>query len=165
MTDIRASFPLTFRHLGNAAPAARSAEEFVRAVCEAHAKGDIPSRAVRDLVHYEALLLEVGPLPGAPGPTPRDNERVVLSPHIRLLVFGGGLPEMLEALRAGKPAKARPSRGWFVLWKGGELRFFREEGWFLESFREPVRVEENVEDGPTREAFDHFWRAGIIVRA
>ena len=168
--DARALFPLTCRHLGAAAPPAKSAAEFVEAVRALNAKGDIPARAARDLVRYEASLQELRPSPAsARGPAPADHERVVLSPHVRVLVFGGGLPEMLDALRAGRSASPRPSRGWIVAWlsaegKLQELILPREEGWVLERFRAPTTPDDAL-DEDEREEFARLWELGIIVRA
>lgn len=168
--DARELFPLTCRHLGASAPAAISPEAFVEAVCKAHARGDIPSRAVRDLVRYEASLRELRPAAHAgPGAAPRDDERVVLSPHVRVLVFGGALPEMLDALRGGKPAAPRPARGWIVCWRetDGKLRELilpREEGWVLERFRQAITPSDALDDDE-RDEFAQLWDLGVLTRA
>ena len=168
--DVRDQFPLTCRHLGTAAPEAKTATEFVEAVCAANAKGDIPARAARDLVRYEAALQELRRAPsGAPGPVPSDHERVVLSPRVRVLVFGGGLPGMLDALRAGRSASPRPARGWIVAWlspdgKLQEMTLPREEGWVLERFREPTTSDDALEDDE-REEFARLWERGVLTRA
>lgn len=166
--DARALFPLTMRCLGARAPAAASPDDFARAVCDAHARGDIPSRSVRDLVNYEAAVLE---LPEAPTPEPGlpgEDELVVLAPHVRVLVFGAALPEVLEALRQGTTPKPRPARGWITLWKeGGKLcehLLPRMEGWIVERFREPATPADAVEDDE-REIFARLCRDGILIRA
>ena len=168
--DARELFPLTCRHLGDKSPPAVSPSAFVAAVCEEHARGDIPSRAVRDLVRYESLVNELRPTAGAdPGPAPRDEEAVVLAPHVRVLVFGGALPEMLVALRAGEAATPRPARGWIVAWldangKLQELILPREEGWILERFRQPITPGDALDDDE-RDEFARLWKLGILTRA
>lgn len=168
--DARGLFPLTCLHLGEKAPHAATPAAFVEAVCAQHARGDIPSRAARDLARYEALLHELRPAARAePGPTPRDDEPVVLAPHVRVLVFGAALPEMLAALRTGKPAASRPARGWIVAWRapGGaieELVLPREEGWILERFRQPATPGDALDDDE-REEFARLWTLGILTRA
>ncbi|HVM44303.1 MAG TPA: hypothetical protein VM582_00105 [Candidatus Thermoplasmatota archaeon] len=168
--DARSLFPLTVAYLGGAAPAARTPAEFVRAVCEAHARGDIPSRAARDLAQYEALLQELRPARVAdPGPLPRDDEAVVLAPSVRVLVYGADLPGMLAALREGKAPTPRPARGWIVAWRdaGGELRehlLLREEGWILERFRQPATPGDALED-EEREDFAALWKLGVLRQA
>lgn len=170
LVDAREHFPLTCRHLGAHAPRAASPAAFAKSVCEAHTKGDIPSRAVRDLVNYEAAVSELGPASaGEPGSLPRDDERVVISPHVRVLVFGAALPEMIEALRAGKPATPRPFRGWIVAWRDArgelhELVLPREEGWILERFREPITPDDALDDDE-REEFARLRTLGILTRA
>jgi hypothetical protein len=168
--DARASFPLTRMFLGPKAPDAPSPEAFVKAVCDEHAKGDIPCRAARDLARFEAMLLELRPAPpGTPGSLPADDEPCVLAPHVRALMFGAALDEMLVALRAGKPAAPRPRRGWKLVWRdaGGKLHehdFPREGGWMLEQFREPAKPGDVV-TGSARPIFEDLWREGVIVRA
>lgn len=169
--DIRGAFPLTLRHLGDAIPAGGSPEAFVRAVCEAHAKGNIPHRAARDLVRFESLLAELPPAPAeTPGELPPDDAPCRLGAHVRLLVFGAGLPDMLHALRKNAPATPRPARGWVVLHRDpdGEPReswALREEGWFLERFRDPATPGEAIEDDEERALFARLWREGILMRA
>lgn len=162
--DVRTKFPLTLKFLGEVGPAEASIEGFVRAICEAHPKGDIPSRAVRDLVRYEALQCEVPAEAPPVAPLPRDDEPCVLAPHVRMHVFGGDLPNILKALRVGKPATARPARGWIILAPGSETLLLREEGWFLESFREPEAPAEVIEDDEDRELFERMWDLGVLVR-
>lgn len=167
--DARELFPLTTRYIGAAAPPSPTPEQFVRAVCEAHAKGDIPARAVRDLVQYEALLQDLRPTEHAPSAPPRDDEAVVLAPHVRVLVYGADLPGMLAALADGKPATPRPARGWIVVWRDGkgalQTRLLpREEGWLLERFRQPAKLADALEDDE-REEFARLWGAGILQRA
>ena len=168
--DAREAFPLTCRYLGDKAPREASPDKFVRAVCDAYSRGDIPCRAVRDLVNYEAATRELPPAPEAPaGPLPRDDERVVLAPHVRVLVYGAALPEMLEALRADNPATPRPARGWIVAWRtrDGALHehlLLREEGWMLERFREANTPGEAL-DEDEREDFARLWELGILTRA
>jgi hypothetical protein len=161
--DVRARFPLTRQYLGSAGPAADSVEAYVRAVCDAHAKGDIPSRAVRDLVRYEALLLEVPAQAPPIAPLPKDEEPCILAPHARLHVFGADLPSALKALRAGELATPRPARGWLVLLPGAQLLLLREEGWFLESFRKATSPSEVIEDDEDRALFERMWNAGVLV--
>lgn len=158
-------FPLTLRFLGDAGPPATTAEEFVRAVCERHARGDIPDRAARDIVRYEALLLELPAPPVATAHRPRDEDPCIIAPHVRVLVYGADLPNMLEDLRAERTATPRPARGWLVLWRGGEILLPREEGWFLERFREPTTPKEAIEDAEDRTHFETLWRASVLVRA
>lgn len=165
--DLAAIFPLTLRHLGDAAPrGAAGGEAFVRAVRERHARGDIPDRGVRDLVQYEWFRACLPPAPPPPGPLPRDDEPCVLAPHVRVLVFGADLPAMLAALREGKAATPRPARGWIVLWQGGELVLPREEGWFIESFRDPTTPAVAIEgDAEERAKFERLWKIGVLVLA
>lgn len=169
LVDARALFPLTLAHLGDRAPAATTPPELVQKVCDQHAKGDIPSRAARDLVRYEAMLLELAPSRARAEAPPGDDEPCVIAPHVRVLVFGAALPEMLAALRAGKEAKPRPCRGWLIAWRDDkglrELEIPRVEGWFLESFREPTAPKDAIEDAQDRAHFEHLWREGILTRA
>lgn len=167
--DVRDRFPLTCRYLGERAPAAHNAEAFVSAVCAAHARGDIASRAVRDLARYEAALLELTPRPPR-GPMPRDDEPVVIAPHARVVVYGANLPEMAAALQAGRVATPRPARGWIVLVRDEdgvvEQRILaRMEGWLVESFREPTPPSEAIEDDEDRALFAELWSAGALARA
>lgn len=167
--DVRTRFPLTLALLGPEVPSASSVETFVTDVCAAHAKGDIPSRGVRDLVRFEALVSELPERSAPLGGPPRDDERLVLAPDVRVLVYGADLPGMLAALRAGKPPRSRPARGWLIFWREqGKLheRFLtRETGWMLESFREPQLVSDAVEDDEDREALAEFCRLGVLTRA
>lgn len=166
--DVRALFPLTLRHLGDATRPAPTAAAFVQAVCDAHAKGDIPHRAARDLVRYEAALTELRPRAPQTEPLPPEGAPLLLSPDVRVIVYGAGLPEMLASLRAGGTAKPRPARGWLVLWRDQarvhERVLPREEGWLLESFREPTPWKEAVEDDEDRALVEKLWREGVLVR-
>lgn len=162
--DARERFPLTLAYLGGL-PAGTTPAEIVQRVCAEHERGDIPSRAVRDLVRYEALLLELPPVAISSGAAPRDDDRCVIAPHVRVLDFGAALPEIVAALREGKPAKARPSRGWLILWRGGERLLYRETGWLLQSFRQPARVGDVVEDDEDRALVADWWKLGLLARA
>lgn len=163
--DARSLFPLTLAHLGDRTPHAQTPAEFVQNVCAAFAKGDIACRAARDLANYESLLLDLPtPAPLDPGP-PRDDEPCVLAPHIRIIVYGAALPEMVAALRQGRPAMPRPARGWLITWRSGEAILRREEGWFLETFREPTPPSEAIEDDEDRTVFTKLWHMGILARA
>ena len=169
--DVERAFPLTLRHLGDTGPSASSREEFVQAVCDAHPLSNIPHRAVRDLVHHESLLAELPPAPTRrPGALPSEEEACRLGTHVRLLVFGAGLPEMIHSLRAGAPATPRPARGWLILYQGSdgaprERWVLREAGWFVERFREPTTPRDAIEDDEDRALFEALWREGILVRA
>jgi hypothetical protein len=162
--DARERFPLTLAYLGRLPPGS-TPTEIVERVCAEHDRGDIPSRAVRDLVRYEALLLDLPPAAIPSGAPPHDEDRCVLAPHVRVLDFGAALPEIVAALREGKAAKARPARGWLVLWRGGERLLYRETGWLLQSFREPARVGDVVEDDEDRALVAEWWRLGLLARA
>lgn len=163
---VRKAFALTRRHLGHDGPSAASVEEYVKAVCAAHARGNIPDRAVRDLALYELSVLSLPAPSASAGAAPRDDEPCVLAPHVRLVMFGADLPGMLDALRAGKPATPRPAFGWLLVTPGGERRVAREHGWLLEQFREPCLPSEAFGGtGVGRETFETFWREGLLVRA
>lgn len=167
--DARSSFPLTLAQLGADAPEAASVREFVEAVCAAHASGTIPDRGMRDLVRYEAMLLDLPPGPANEAPTP-ERAPCVIAPHVRILVYGAGLPDMLDALRQGARPIPRPSRGWIVVWRDARGRVRekllpREEGWMLERFREPAVPEGSLEDDEERAVFAELWKEGVLVHA
>lgn len=171
--DPRAAFPLTLRHLADAlggdVPDAETGEAFARKVCDAFARGTIPDRAVRDLARYESYLAELTPGPRAPpGELPRAPVR--LAPHVRLLTYGADLPGMLRDLRAERPATPRAAHGWVVLRQDADgalhERWLRsEEGWTVESFREPTAPDDVLEDEEDRALIAALWRDGILVPA
>jgi hypothetical protein len=180
---LESTFPLTRAYLGeapfesyrasNPEPAASRDEEiarFVGFVRGQHARGSIEHRAARDLVGYEAALatLPAAPALAAADPPP-PTTTCVIAPHVHVLVFGGDLPGMLDALADGRRATPRPSRGWLALARGPEgvrrTLLERETGWFLERFREPTAPAEAIEDDEDRALFARLWRDGVLVRA
>lgn len=182
---VRAMFPLTLTYVGEeivprfyqAQPEhrdfAEEAARFAAFVRERFARGDIPHRAARDLAAYEEAVAALRARPPAPipeGAPPAEDENVVLSPHVRLFVYGANLPDMVEAMQRGEKPVVRPNRGWVVLRRvmGGNVLaacLEREQGWFLESFRaEPARPADVIEDDEDRQWYRDFVQAGILVR-
>jgi hypothetical protein len=177
--EIRASHPLTLRHLGEAFLGEYVAKSgglpFVDYVNARFARGTIPDRAARDLARLEAELARLRGLPalsGQPGPLPADDVPLVLSPDVGLVMYGADLPGMLAALSKGEPAQPRPRRNWFLLLpRGGdvEMRHLeRDEGWTLEWFRTPTAPKDLGDTGDDEDDDDGvagFWAQGILVRA
>lgn len=183
---VRSFFPLTLAYVGDEAleryyethpygedDLAAEAARFASWVGKAWPRGIIQDRAVRDLAAYESARNELQARPPAPQPGPRlpaDDEPYVLSPHVRVVVFGADLPGMVDALEAGNEARVRPRRGWAVLRRGddGEVRsaeLDRETGWLLESFRQPTPPADVLEDEEDRARFRELCAAGVVVRA
>lgn len=175
--DVRARYPLTLRHLGEAwfetYLAHPGGASFLDHVSATHADGSIAHRGVRDLARYEhetARLRALPPLAKNADPLPPDDAPLCLSPDASLIMYGADLPGMMESLARGQPATPRPRRNWFLLLPRGagevEVRHLeREEGWLLEWFRTPTPIKDVLEMLEDREALLALWSEGIIVRA
>jgi hypothetical protein len=174
--DVRASHPLTLRHLGEAFLQEYLAKggglPFVDHVNARFSQGSIPDRAARDLARFEAELARLRALPPlAPGsgPLPPDDAPLVLSPHVALIMYGADLQGMLASLSKGEPATPRPRRNWFLLLpRGGDVdvrHLEREEGWMLEWFRAPTPLSEVMGMLEERAGVEALWREGLLARA
>lgn len=175
--DVRARYPLTLRHLGEAYfetwLADASASSFLDHVCAGHGDGSITHRAVRDLVRYEHEMARVQALPALPttrAPLPADDAPLRLSPEVSLIMYGADLPGVVASLSRGETARPRPRRNWYLLIPRGEGKvetrhLEREEGWTLEWFRTPTPIRDVLELLEDRDDLAQAWREGIVVRA
>ena len=173
--DVRAAFPLTLRYIAPALdgdiPDADTREEFVRKVCDAFSLGNIPHRAARDVVRYEAYVAELSAAPAAtPDDPPQDSEPCRLASHVRLHTYGADLRGMLRELREGRAVAPKAAHGWVVLFRDGngarrERWLTGEQGWQVESFREPTAPEDVIEEEEDRALFLDLWRDGVLTRA
>ena len=175
--EVRATHPLTLRHLGEPFLAEYLAKgaglPFADYVNARFASGTIPDRAARDLARYESEMARLRPLPalrGTSAPLPPDDVPLRISPEIAFITYGADLPGVLEALRKGEPAQPRPRRNWLLLLPRGsgevEVRHLeREEGWVLEWFRTPTPLADVLDLLEERDGAEQAWREGLLVAA